>query len=313
MQVNTQVATSHGRFIDLEVLLRPAVGAPERGLLIWVEVKHGADLHGDQLDVYLQDIPMRPVPEDVERVVVLLGPRGWTPTAGVLPTEVLVANWQAVGKTVETVETGTRPPEQNWLLSEYVRYLKEEGLSDPDALTTVSALALMEHKTAEVAAAGICEYTDGVVQAEWGTRGSHKKTSGNTPSPAFGIGYWANYDAHREGQAHPNWREAWFEWGLRDTGQMEGLEDVRGSRAFMAGATLITNDNPTKVADNQQWLAQHLANGFKYFWIAGYWRLARLRYPDELLRDMTLDDQGRGLGRWILETFRELADRPPLA
>ncbi len=313
VQVNTQVATSQGRFVDLEILLRPPVGTATPGLLVWVEVKHGASLHGDQLDAYLRDKGMRPVPEHVERIVVLLVPRGWAPTVGVVPSDVLMVDWQSVGRAMKP-GARVRLPVQDWLLSEYVRYLKEEGLSDPDALTTVSALALMESHAAWNAAAGICEHADGVVQADWGVRGAHQKTRGNTPSPAFGTGYWTNYAAHREGHPpSPNWRGAWFEWGLRDTAHVEGLEDARGSWAFMAGVTVVTRDNPMRVAANEQWLARRVADGFRYFWIAGYYRFARLRYPDELLRETTLEAQGRELGRWVVETFGALADDPPPA
>lgn len=313
VQVNTQVATRQGRFIDLELLLRPAVGAATPGLRVWVEVKHGAGLHGDQLDAYLRDRGMRPISEHVERVVVLLAPRGWAPTVGVVPSDVLIADWQSVGRAMKRGPR-VRLPEQDWLLSEYIRYLKEEGLSDPDALTTVSALALMESHGAWDAAAGICEHADGVVQADWGARGAHQKTRGNTPSPAFGPDYWVNYDAHRKG--HPpnsRWRGAWFEWGLRNTADMQGMQAARGSWAFMAGVTVVTRDNPTRIAANDQWLARRVADGFSYFWIAGYYRLARLRYPDELLRETTLEAQGRELGRWVVETFCALADDPPPA
>jgi hypothetical protein len=54
VSVTTQLATRGGRFVDLELLLRPGVGAQSKGLLLWVEIKHGAGLHGDQLDAYLE-------------------------------------------------------------------------------------------------------------------------------------------------------------------------------------------------------------------------------------------------------------------
>ncbi len=312
VHVSTQVATRQGRFVDLEILLRPAVGALNPGLLVWVEVKHGADLHGDQLDVYSQDIRLRPVPEHVERVVVLLAPRGWTPVMGVVPSNVLMAAWQSVGRALRR-DVVVRPPEQAWLLSEYIRYLKEEGLSDPEALTTALALALMEFNAAWDAVAGICEHADSVAQTDWGARGRHQKTRGNAPVPAFGTGYWAHYDRNRKSQQpSENWRGAWFEWGLRDTADMQGLENTRGTWAFVAGVT-FKKDNPTKVIANEQWLARRMAEGFQYFWIGGYYRLARLRYPDELLRDTTLEAQGRQLGCWVVGSFGALADDPPPA
>ena len=42
-------------------------------------------------------------------------------------------------------------------------------------------------------------------------------------------------------------------------------------------------------------------------------KVARLRYPDELLAATTLEAQGRDLGRWVLAAFAALADDTPPA
>jgi hypothetical protein len=44
--IRTQRATVNGRFVDLELCFGPPA-LPERR--VWVEIKHGADLHDDQL------------------------------------------------------------------------------------------------------------------------------------------------------------------------------------------------------------------------------------------------------------------------
>lgn len=312
--IATQVATSGGRFVDLELLVRPRVGEAGTGLLLWVEVKHRASLHGDQLDAYLQQIGTRVVHGEVDRVVVLLAPRGWMPPEdGAVPERVLRTDWPDVGAAVAAMHELPGGAEQRWLLDEYTRYLKEETLSDPEALTAVSALALMEYRTARDAAAGLCEQADAVLGAGdgWGPRYDHQKTRGKSPVPAHGLEYWATYDAHRKGQSvNPNWRGGWFEWGLRDTTKMDGLETARGTWAFTAGVTFEAN-SPLKVADNEQWLARMAAAGLGRFWEGGYWRLARLRYPDEVLGETTLEGQGRAVGRWVAETFEVLADDPP--
>jgi len=315
VDVSTQVTTSQGGFVDSELLLRPKVGSSKPGLLVWVEVKHGADLHGDQLDAYVRDIISRPVPERVERVVVLLGPRGWAPARSQVPPEVVMADWQGVGRLMNSAaDAAAHRPKQHWLLTEYVRYLKEEGLTDPDALTAASALALMEFHAAGAAVAGICEHADAVLQDEWGDRKDHQTTRASTRPPAFGRDYWANWDTHRTGgTGSPTWRGGWFEWGLRDTSQMYYFDAARGSWAFMAGATLITKDNPRTLPDNHEWLARRLADEFHYFSLGPYYRLARVRYPDELLAKTTLEEQGRELGRWACDAFAALEDDPPPA
>jgi hypothetical protein len=90
---------------------------------------------------------------------------------------------------------------------------------------------------------------------------------------------------------------------------MDGLDGARGTWAFTAGVTFET-DNPMKVAANEQWLGRQAARDYLRFW-EGYWRLARLRYPDELLKDTTLEKQGRAVGNWVVESFGMLADDPP--
>jgi GDPmannose 4,6-dehydratase len=227
------------------------------------------------------------------------------------PDDYILAS--GVARTVGAVAPRFMPPEQRWLLDHYIRYLKEEGLSDPDALTAASALSLMEYNRAWDAAAGVCQYADQHVQDYWGARGSHKQTTGKTRPPAHGPGYYANFDPHRkEHTAAPTWRGAWFEWGLRDTSSIQGLDETRGAWVFMAGATLVTKDDPTKAEGNEHWLAARTAEGFQRFWV-DYYRFAMLRYPDELLNETTLEQQGRALGAWIVDAFDHLADHPPPA
>jgi hypothetical protein len=49
----------------------------------------------------------------------------------------------------------------------------------------------------------------------------------------------------------------------------------------------------------------------------GYWanlawhRLVRLKYPDELLAQTTLEARGQALGEWIVEAFERLAQNAP--
>lgn len=97
-----------------------------------------------------------------------------------VPPQVLIAHWQDVARAANAMRRTVTQPEQLWLLDEYIRYLQEEMLSDPDALTTASALALMEYRAARAAAAGICEHADAVIQETWGDRYEHRKTSEST-------------------------------------------------------------------------------------------------------------------------------------
>jgi hypothetical protein len=308
VSVRTQVPTNHGRYIDLEVLLRPRPGAHGHGLLLWVEVKHGADLHGDQVDAYLQDITAEHPGNTVERIVVLLGPRGWEPAQPV-PETVLRADWQGVARELAEVGRELRVPEQRWLLGEYIRYLKEEGLSDPDALTVTSALALMHYEQAEAAAAGICEHADAYVTEHWNVPTDRTTHRGE---PAYGLAYRAAYDACRRGEvAHPRWGSYEFKWALSHGPSLQYVDQHRGTYVFTAGAaTYYAKDEASKRAGNEGWMARRQADGFQRAWLTDY-LLVRLRYPDELLVASTLETQGRTLGAWIVEAFEALGSDPP--
>jgi hypothetical protein len=307
VEISTQVATSSGHYVDLELLLRGPIGAEEPGLLVWVEIKHGAGLSGNQLDWYVRDIELRPVPEAVERAVVLLVPRGESPD-GDVPATVLITDWQGLARAIHPASLMARSAEESWLLSEYIRYLKEEALSDPDGLTAVSALALMEARTASDAVTGICQYAGDLVSSAWGGAPKKYRTAG------YGLGYYAGDYPHGMGaEASPTWRGAWLEWGLRDALRMPGLEEPRGNWAFMSGLSFYSKDDPTKRKGNVTWIGERAAEGFTRFSVDGFGRFAVLRYPDQLLNHTTLEQQGRAVGQWILDVFNKLAGAPPPA
>jgi hypothetical protein len=42
-----------------------------------------------------------------------------------------------------------------------------------------------------------------------------------------------------------------------------------------------------------------------------YWRLWRFLYPEELLIVESIDEQGKRVGQWVVESFQHLAAAPP--
>lgn len=309
--VATQVGTRSGGWVDLEVVLRPSPSDGRPGLLVWVEVKHGARVHGDQLDTYRTDIWARFPGEDFQRVVVLLAPRGSVP---VQPphADVLRAVWQGTARAVVKFAPSVTAPEQRWLLDEYIRYLEEEGLSDPRALSVSTALSLMERWNAEDAVAGICEHADAYVQKHWGPRTDHEKLRTADRGPAYGLNYWATYETFRDGEPPKDgWDNLWFEWGLRDASSLQYMgEAPRGAFVFMAGSSAYAADDPLKREGNEDWAGRLAAHEFHHVWLDDY-RNVRLRYPDELLAHTTLEQQGITLGKWIVDAFEALAGDPP--
>jgi hypothetical protein len=183
-------------------------------------------------------------------------------------------------------------------------------LSDPDALSVASALALMQFEQAEDAAAGICEHADAYVAQHWCDRTESAKNRAGEPT--HGLDYWANYETHRRGaKPHARWESCWFEWGLRYGPYLQYLEERRGSYAFIAGvSTYYAKDEPATKAGNEGWMGRRGADGFQRAWLDNY-KLVRIRYPDELLVASTLEDQGLALGKWVVDAFEALSNDPP--
>lgn len=86
--IRTQVGTSSGGFVDLEIRLRPDVMDRGHDLIFWVEVKHGAPVHGDQLEVYELDA------DEGDCVVLVVAPLQSMPSG--VPAHMPVIPWQAL-------------------------------------------------------------------------------------------------------------------------------------------------------------------------------------------------------------------------
>ena len=303
VRVATQRATGGGKFVDLELLVR-ANGQRGRGVLMWVEVKHGADLHGTQLQDYLNDIRTVAAVGGYETLVVLLAPRTAMPACK-LPDEVAIAEWEDISRFVAgQASCMPRSDPQRWILEQYTAYLEEEALIDPPALTAGHAFTLAEEGAAHEAIRGVCSEAHAYVEQCWAPRSSdHAKD--------FGTGYWAIHPKRLDN----NWAGHWFEWGLRGTREIQYLDDHarRTTWLFTAGMTLASNkkQDPVNLPDNADWVGRRSNDGLFHFWHSGYYRLCRLLRPEELLDQSTVEEQGRRLGQWIVRAFEALEGDPP--
>jgi hypothetical protein len=307
--ISTQITTPKGRFVDLEIWLRPRRPTEQSDdVRVWIEAKHGSGVHGDQLDAYIADIETYPARH---RLVLLLLPRGQE-LATPPPPSVAVVEWQTISKLVSGWQRDAAcSAKELWLLDEYARYLYEEGLMEPEALDTAYALALMEANDAEAAMEAICEYAAAVIGEQWGETTECAMVGRASPKPNYGLRHWAKHlpATANEGPAN-TWLGGWFEWGVRNTDELEDLDDPRGSYVFYAGASFEAKANPSKVVGNETWVNARLSEGFlrsSFYWH----RLVRLKYPDELLAQTTVEDQGRVLGEWVVRAFRDLATNVP--
>ena len=91
--------------------------------------------------------------------------------------------------------------------------------------------------------------------SSWSPRKSHSTPRGASKEPDYGLGYWATFPVSRPPDPPAKtWQGAWFEWGLRNTGEFDYIEpeDLRGSFAFHAGVTFESKASPSKKAGNGQ-------------------------------------------------------------
>jgi len=131
-------------------------------VLVWIEIKHGADPHGTQLDDYEKDIAY--CAADHLRVMVL-APQPFVvkhagrslPEAQVPETMPLIA-WDSAATSIRAWLRNRRPQgAEHWILGEYLRYLTEERLMDDEVLTAEHALALAAEPAAASVVTKICE------------------------------------------------------------------------------------------------------------------------------------------------------------
>lgn len=268
---------------------------------MWVEIKHGADTHDNQLENYLEDI--RCETQGVGYVV-LLAPRSSMPDA---PPGVRQVEWQAVGRFMsQWCRSEDASPQARWLADEFVSYLREEGLMDSVRLSAQHAFELEARPAAERTVARLMEIVQTHIVKEWGIP---DKTAGGAYAN-FGQGWWASFAAPKGSEPAGTWRHAWFEWTLRDD---TFLAEPRDSLAVFAGATFgAVQGSALTESTNASWFSERAQDGFERAQ-AYFWRLWRVRYPDQLLSAETLDDQGRLLAEWVLDAFRALAISPPPA
>jgi hypothetical protein len=312
--VETQVTTVGGRFVDLELTIRPARGRGGGGLLVWVEVKDWADLHGDQLESYVAEVRSTAKARGLEPCVALLVPSGWSTERNV-PVEVAIAEWRGVGQVAAGSMKGLRDQVTRWLLAEYVAYLEEAHLSDPTPrpLTKLSAKALMCEDSTEETLVGIIERAMEGIESGWGpvrTDDDSRRSleSGMNPNEEF----WAQFRPAPKGRKAPAaWGGSWFEFGCRSTKEMTGDLDPSGDLAFMAGLTFCNRFEAARVRDSEEWLGRRVNDRYEFFSLDRYHRVARLLYPDELLARKSLGAQADLLSDWVVDAFASLADDPP--
>lgn len=132
LPVRTQRLTRSAKLVDLELRFRRQSSSSADDVVIWVEVKHGANPHENQLSNYIRDLAGLNVRAGA---VVLLAPRWSYPFVGAEPEPpgVPQRTWQQTAARCGRWRSADGV--QRFLVKEFLDYLQEESLMDPDVIT----------------------------------------------------------------------------------------------------------------------------------------------------------------------------------
>lgn len=301
--VRTQLAIPGG-FVDLELRFRDPETQGQLAAIVWVEVKHGSAAHHEQLKRYHARRP------DVPGAVVLLAPRDARPVpVGERCADVPERSWQAAARRASQLISADVLADEvkTWLINEWLHYLKEQSLMDPEALGPEHLTALAYRQEADAALVLIC------AEAARTIKGIHKDPpyeETKNGKPAYGLGYGSTVALAATDDGP--WGDAFLDW-LVFPAPARVPTAVPGHVMFMAG---ISATNPSLLDATWQEAAQgRLCEGvpirFEQWTGPTYERFHRLGRPQDVLRGTTLDEQGQSLGHWVNATFDLLKSQGP--
>lgn len=301
----TQRTIPHRR-VDLELRFRD----PETNsqvAVIWVEAKHGTDPHSGQIPAYRLYCPQ-------PGAVVLLTTRDRLPAdPDECPRGVPQRSWHATAQRARQFARRVTldDPVAAWLLQEWLLYLEEEGLVDPESLGPEHMTALTHYAAAEDALAPLCATAMVTVSASIGRDVNQL----GEDAPRGGLNYWASWGMTDTDHEQPRWDGAWFDWKIvRSTGLAHGIP--AGHVFVMAGLSKpkpgeFTSSAPDWYDDLRRGIASDSGPVVFHRWRGDCERLQRVAYLHQIVRGDTLEQQGRELGAWIIETFETLREHGP--
>jgi hypothetical protein len=302
LPVRTERPTHSGR-VDLELRFRRRSGSSADDVVIWVEVKHGTGPHEHQLSNYSGDLARLNVRAGA---VVLLAPRWSYPFASIelAPSGVPQRTWQQTAALCARWRSADAV--QRFLVKEFLKYLQEESLMDPDVITPLHLVALAEHRRALEGVVLALEVASGYIEREW------NDCAGREDGARTALRYSETHPKGRRGQPPEDWGPRCFwDWNLR--GNDSVLEDSRGGVPFFIAGAGVNKRQVLVTAEAAGWAAKlHESDGFVEL-NAKYNRFVRVAYPEEVLVGRTLQQQGESLGRWVVDTYDALyaAGSPP--
>lgn len=254
IRVHTQVPAPGGRRrIDLEIVF------PDADAALWIEVKHGSGLSGDQqLDDYWADLADAHA-DSSRRALVFLPPAGFSLTADQRPQDdgenqaLRESDWQQTGASIARWLACTEAPSiDHYLASHFLAFLREEGLFVTRGFTADDHATLDRQHEAAAAFTQLVSTVRDRVNRDLDTRGVVAGDKTEWPArPRWGVlgTAWSRAGAAPD--------EPWLEWqlnswdssarediwkfsaglGATTANQLEGVRDVlpAGYRSFLAG------------------------------------------------------------------------------
>lgn len=305
--VRTQVRTRTNKQVDLAVRFGQQVHPSGEDVVIWVEDKLGADPHEMQLTNYVDDLPANVR----AAAVVLLAPRASLPySSPEVPEDVPQRSWQEAGRQLQLLlRASAGHPVERFLLKELIAYMREENLTDPEAIRPEHLVALAYADQAEAALERVCEEASGLIAKAWGAADDFEKVPRvRTETPAFGWDYWEAWTLKKNADGEG---VLWLDWNARNDVSLP--EGEGRSLFFMSGlaanayedlaATEEDRERHERVQagvrlDGRPIRFQRVSDDCE--------RLARIAFPEEVLVGRTLEAQAASLASWVVDGFRAL-------
>jgi hypothetical protein len=291
---------------DLQLVFED-VGNSSSAINIWLEIKHGTAPHDRQLWSYLEAQRLQGISAGI---VLLVAPRASYPSfpAEEIPDAVPELTWQQVAASL----SGFRAPDTvgEFLVEALRYYLKGEGLMDPERVTPLHQVSLMNYREALLAVDAVCDLTAQLMTELWSpTEPPHEwsKSDGGTVYEKD----WS-YPSHRPDEPPIALPTPWQEWGLvwgrfMDSGRL--LVDGRpGVPVFYAGVGTEHQGSLAQLDQNKHDLLRR--RGFRlidrrtaetrneFIWCIGY--------PEDVLAGPNLGTQAQSLAEWAITAFGEV-------
>jgi hypothetical protein len=285
-----------GGSIDVELRFGDP-GVPE--LLVWIEAKHGAGLSGeDQIDKYRAELAKE---RAGRRVLLILAPVDFDAKrldivrvheAAPDDDRTRLASWQELyAMAVAWRSLRTTGTVDVWLVGEFLRFLKEEGLEERP-ISQDDVVALDRMLEAMDTLAGVMRRAEVMVSQRWAKRlGPMNPTY--TPTEEF------RYPVVRRGE------EPAVAWGDADLQWACGLAESSEDAASSLWAGLQSNvSGPLGQELNEAWICALEADGFKLGAHRKARWLGRSLPLAELAALQSSDDQARRLADFIVDSFQ---------